>query len=222
VVSQLSNLAFLQIWGKLGDTFGNRPVLRVTAPLFLFCFLAWSATGVPWLSGVVLPMIVVLHILMGLSTAGVGLASGNIAMKLSPVGHATSYLAANGVVTSLSASLASLLGGATADFFARREFSLLFSWKSPRSKETFDALSLHSWTFFFAFAFILGLFSLRLLKRVEEHGELKEGIAMKHLLAETRRSLHSLSSVAGLQKLGRLPFGALRPRRGNGRTEPQI
>ena len=45
---------------------------------------------------------------------------------------------------------------------------------------------------------------------------------MKHLLAETRRSLHSLSSVAGLQKLGRLPFGALRPRRPYVETEPQI
>lgn len=222
VVSQLSNLAFLQIWGKLGDTFGNRPVLRATAPLFLFCFLAWAATGLGWLSGIVLPLIVVLHILMGLSTAGVGLASGNIAMKLSPAGHATSYLAANGVVTSLSASLASLLGGATADFFATRELSLSFSWKSPATATTFDALTLHSWTFFFALTFILGLFSLRLLKGVEEHGELEEGIQMKHLLAETRRSLHGLSSVAGLQKLGRLPFAALRPRRTYEGAEPQL
>ena len=62
VVSQLSNLAFLQVWGKLGDTYGNRPVLRVTAPLFLFCFLGWSATGLGWLSGFVLPLIVLLHI----------------------------------------------------------------------------------------------------------------------------------------------------------------
>lgn len=222
VVSQLSNLAFLQVWGKLGDTFGNRPVLRVTAPLFLFCFLGWSATGLTWLSGLVLPLIVALHILMGLSTAGVGLASGNIAMKLSPAGAATSYLAANGVVTSLSASAASLLGGATADFFASRELSLSFSWKSPVNATTFDALTLHSWTFFFALTFILGLLSLRLLSTVEEHGELEEGIAMKHLLAETRRSLHSLSSVAGLQKLGRLPFAALRPRRAYAETEPQI
>ncbi len=213
VVSQLSNLAFLQIWGRLGDRFGNRPVLRITAPLFLFCLLAWSATGLTWLAGLVLPLIVLLHIAMGLSTAGVGLASGNIAMKLSPVGHATSYLAANGVVTSVAASVASLLGGACADFFAAHELSLSVTWKSPGSSVAFDALTLHSWTFFFALAFALGLFSLRLLRGVEEHGELKEGIAMHQLLAETRRSLHSLSSVAGLQKLGRLPFAALRPRR---------
>jgi MFS family permease len=213
IVSQMANLAFLQIWGKLGDQFGNRSVLRFTAPLYLFCFLAWSATGLHWLAGIVVPMIVVLHILMGLSTAGVGLASGNIAMKLSPVGRATSYLAANGVATSLSASAASLIGGATADFFARRQLSLSVSWKGPGESTVFDALTLHSWTFFFALAFILGLFSLRLLAAVEERGELTDGIAMKHLLAETRRSLRGLSSVAGLQKLGRLPFGSLRPQR---------
>jgi MFS family permease len=213
VVSQIANLAFLRIWGKLGDSFGNRPVLRITAPLFLFCLLAWSATGLPWLAGITLPLIVLLHVAMGLSTAGVGLASGNIAMKLSPTGRATAYLAANGVVTSVSASLASLLGGASADFFAAHELSLSVTWKSPESSVAFDALTLHSWTFFFALAFLIGLFSLRLLGAVEERGELKEGIAIRHLLAETRRSLHSLSSVAGLQKLGRLPFSALRPGR---------
>ena len=31
-------------------------------------------------------LLVVIHILMGIATAGVGLASGNIAMKLSPPG----------------------------------------------------------------------------------------------------------------------------------------
>ncbi len=214
IVSQMSNLAFLQLWGRLGDQYGNRPVLRFTAPLYLFCLLAWSATGLHWLSGMLVPMIVVLHILMGLSTAGVGLASGNIAMKLSPVGRATSYLAANGVATSVSASLASLIGGATADFFARRQLTLALTWKAPRSSTEFDALTLHSWTFFFALAFILGLVSLRLLARVEERGELTDGIAMKHVLAETRRSLRSLSSVAGLQKLGRMPFATLRAQKG--------
>ncbi|HZT20519.1 MAG TPA: MFS transporter [Dongiaceae bacterium] len=214
VVSQLANLAFLHVWGRLSDRFGSRPVLQVTAPLFLLCLLAWSLTGLPWLTGLVVPVLVLLHILMGLSTAGVTLASGNIAMKLSPAGRATAFLAANGVVTSVSASLASLLGGACADFFAARELSLTIRWRAPGNSVAFDALSFHSWTFFFALAALVGLFSLRLLASVEEHGELKERIAIQHLLSETRRSFHSLSSAAGLQKLGRYPFALLRQRRG--------
>jgi Major Facilitator Superfamily len=84
VVSQLSNLSFLHVWGRLSDRFGSRSVLAITAPLFLFCLLAWSLTGLPWLARLLLPLLVVLHILMGIATAGVVLASGNIAMKLSP------------------------------------------------------------------------------------------------------------------------------------------
>ena len=159
---------------------------------------------------------------MGLSTAGVNLASGNIAMKLSPVGHATSYLAANGVVTSLSASAASLLGGATADFFASRQLSLSFSWKSPGTQTTFEALTLHSWTFFFALTFILGLLSLPPAEK--RRGTWRAGGRHRDEAPAGRDppSLHSLSSVAGLQKLGRLPFGALRPKRRSVEDEPQI
>jgi MFS family permease len=213
VISQVFNLAFLNIWGGLGDRFGNRPVLKIAAPLFLLCLLAWSVTGLPWLAGALLPLLILLHGLMGVSTAGVNLASGNIAMKLSPIGRATAYLAANSVVTATFASVASIAGGSCADFFAAHELSLTIRWKGPISSTAFQALNFQSWTFFFAFAFILGLYSLRLLAAVEERGEIKERISVQNFLAETRRSIHSLSSAAGLQKLARFPASMLRGRR---------
>jgi hypothetical protein len=40
---------------------------------------------------------------MGLATAGVTLSSGNIAMKLSPRGSATAYIAANALISSAAA-----------------------------------------------------------------------------------------------------------------------
>jgi len=43
-------------------------------------------TGTQWVQPMTLYLLVVIHILMGIATAGVGLASGNIAMKLSPPG----------------------------------------------------------------------------------------------------------------------------------------
>ena len=46
--SQLSNLAALGLWGNLIDRFSNKAVLKVSAPLFLFCTLAWTFTGLPW------------------------------------------------------------------------------------------------------------------------------------------------------------------------------
>ncbi|MBO0735956.1 MAG: MFS transporter [Alphaproteobacteria bacterium] len=212
VISQLSNLAFLNIWGRLGDRYGSRSVLQVTAPLFLACLLVWSVSGQPWLGEMLLPLLVLLHVLMGVATAGVALATATIAMKLSPIGRATSYLAANSVVTAASASLASLAGGACADFFAARELSLSITWKGPGTEVGFEALTFHSWTFFFALASALGLIALRLLRAVKERGEVRETISVQQLIAETRRSVHSLSSVAGLHKLSRFPFARLRHR----------
>ena len=99
IASQLSNIAALGLWGALIDRFSNKSVLGVAAPLFLACTLAWTFTGVPWVKPYILYLLAVIHILMGVATAGVGLASGNIAMKLSPPGQATAYLAANGVIS---------------------------------------------------------------------------------------------------------------------------
>lgn len=47
------------------------------------------------------PLLIIIHIFMGISMAGVTLASGNIGLKLAPKGGATAYLAANSLVNSL-------------------------------------------------------------------------------------------------------------------------
>ncbi len=48
--SQLSNLAAVGLWGNLIDRFSNKAVLSYSAPLFLLCTLAWTFTGLPWLT----------------------------------------------------------------------------------------------------------------------------------------------------------------------------
>ena len=121
--SQLSNLAAVSLWGNLIDRFSNKAVLRYSAPLFLLCALAWTFTGLPWTAPVVFYLLLAIHVLMGVATAGVALASGNIAMKLSPAGEATSFLAASSVVSASCAALAPLVGGLCADFFAAHELT---------------------------------------------------------------------------------------------------
>src|SRR5262249_53464026 len=86
-ISQLANVAALNLWGPLIDRFSNKAVLDASAPLFLACMLAWTFTGLPYLKPVVLYLLVLIHLLMGFSTAGVALASTNLAMKSSPVTH---------------------------------------------------------------------------------------------------------------------------------------
>jgi len=211
IVSQLSNLAALSIWGSLIDRFSNKAVFGISAPLFLACMLAWSLTGLPSIQPIVFYPLVAIHILMGISTAGVALASNNLAMRLSPAGEATSYLAANGVVTSVCAAVAPIVGGLGADFFASHRLTLTFSWTGGAQEITVQVLNFHDWTFFFAIACLVALFALRGLSRIKEGTGTSDRLLLRDLLFETRRSIHSLSSAAGLLRVVRIPFSFLRP-----------
>src|SRR2546427_7544921 len=118
IISQLSNLTALNIWGTLIDRFSNKAVLRIAAPLFLACILGWTFTGLSWAQPIMLYLLGAIHVLMGLSTAGVALASGNIAMKLSPEGEATASLPANSGVASTCAAAARIIAVIGEDVFA--------------------------------------------------------------------------------------------------------
>ena len=207
IASQLSNLAALGLWGTLSDRFSNKAVLEIAAPLFLACTFAWTLTGLPWVQPLMLYILVLIHILMGIATAGVGLASGNIAMKLSPAGQATAYLAANSVISASFAAAAPILGGLFADFFASHRLTLAFTWTGGGEKDvTVQVLNFQSWTFYFAITCILGLYSLHRLSFVQEPSGTTDRLALRELLLEARRwSVHSLSSAAGLLRIVRLP-----------------
>ena len=218
--SQLSNLAALGLWGTLIDRFSNKAVLGVAAPLFLACTLAWSFTGLEWVQPAVFFILLAIHMLMGVATAGVALASGNIAMKLSPSGQATSYLAANSVVSASCAAIAPILGGVLADFFAARDLSFGFTWKDSDNAVSLQVLDFHAWTFLFGLAAVVGLYSLHRLSFVKETAGTTDPLLLRHLLVEARRSVQSVSSAAGLLRVVRVPAWWMRPKSGNPTEKP--
>ena len=214
VASQLSNLGSLGIWGVLIDRFSNKAVLEISAPLFLLCVLGWTFTGLSWVSGFTFAILLGIHVLMGIATAGVALASNNIAMKLSPSGQATAYLAASSVATASCAALAPILGGLCADFFAAHQLSLAVNWSGGEGALSFEVLNFHAWTFFFGIACIAGLYSLHRLSFIEEASGSSDRLVLREWLLEARRSLHSLSSAAGLLRVVRSPLALLQQRSG--------
>jgi MFS family permease len=226
--SQLSNLAALGTWGRLIDRFSNKAVLAVCAPLFLGCMFGWTLTGARWVQPIVTYALFGIHIMMGISTAGMALASGNLAMKLSPRGEATAYLAANSVVTSVCGAIAPVIGGLSADFFAARQLTFSFTWSGGPEEVTGQVLSFHDWTFFFAIASLLGLYSIHRMTMIEEGSGQADRMLLSEFLLEARRSMHSLSSAAGLLRMARAPFSFLRgasassadPRRDAASREP--
>jgi MFS family permease len=212
IASQLTSLASLGVWGSLIDRFGSKAVLSVSAPLFLACMLGWTLTGLPWTQGMTFYLLFAIHMLMGLSTAGVALASTNIAMRLSPSGQATVYLAANSVVSATFAGIAPMIGGLCADFFAAHQLTLAFTWTGEAQALTVQVLNFHAWTFFFGIACLVGLYSLHRLSWIEEVAGSSDPLLLRPLLLEARRSLLSISSAAGLLRVVRSPLSLLRQR----------
>ncbi|HUU62516.1 MAG TPA: MFS transporter [Dehalococcoidia bacterium] len=206
VLSQLANLFFLRIWGRLSDRFNNKSILSVSGPLFLLCILAWPFTTMPEKYFLTLPLVIIIHIFSGISLAGVTLGTGNIALKLSPRGQATSYLAASGILNSLAAGVASLIGGIIGFFFATKELSLLFQWFEPARQIAIHTIDLRGLDFLFVIAFIIGLYSLHRLASIKEEGEVTERIVINELTAEVMQQMKSLSTVGGLRQFTSFPL----------------
>jgi MFS family permease len=210
VLNQVISMAFLRLWGKYSDRYSNKSILSINGPLFIGCILAWTFTARPDKYIFTMPLLVIIHILMGISTAGITLSSGNIGLKLAPKGQATSYLAASSFVNSLAAGIAPVLGGLFADFFEASDLGGNIRWHSPISTGNFDALYFQSWDFFFLFAFLLGFYSIHRLALVKEVGEVEEKIVINELISEVRRDMRSFSTASGLRSTIQFPFSVLR------------
>ena len=210
IVSQVMNFLFLKVWGRYTDRFSNKSVLAISGPLFILSILAWTFTTMPEKYVLTIPLLVVIHIVMGLSSAGVSLASGNISLKLAPKGQATAYLAANTIANSVAAGIAPILGGKFADFFSGRELAWTLNYKSPTGEFALPTLNLQQWDFFFAFAFLIGLYALHRLAMIKEAGEVEEKIVAQELFTEVRMQVRTLSSVEGVRQMVSFPFSVVR------------
>jgi len=157
-----------------------------------------------------IPLLIIIHVVMGLSSAGVSLASGNISLKLAPEGQATAYLATNTIVNSVAAGIAPILGGKFADFFSGRELAWTLKYTSPTGEFSLPTLNLQQWDFFFALAFIIGLYSIHRLSMIKEAGEVEEKVVVSELFTEVKSQVQTLSSVEGLRQMVSFPFSIVR------------
>ena len=210
VISQLANVLVLREWGKIADRFSNKSVLAVCGPLFIVCIFLWTFTTFPDRHALTLPLLVAIHVLTGIATAGVTLASTNIGLKLAPDGEATVYLATSSLVNSVAAGLAPIIGGLCADFFVNRELSILVHWATPGRELSVPALSIRHWDFFFMLATVVGAYSIHRLSLVREVGEVAERRVLNELLVDAKRTVRNLSSVAGLRAMTEFPFEIMR------------
>lgn len=181
ILSQLSSIFSLNVWGKYIDKFSNKNVILICAPLYICCFITWALIAKDSSFPVKMAVLGAVHIVTGLSTAGINLSLSNIGIKLAPHGQAMIYLSCKNMAVALAAALAPLLGGLMADYFQYRQLLLEFVWKTPSQFRDIYLLNLQQWNFFFAITAILALLSLNLLRRVRESGEVHKQVVIREM-----------------------------------------
>lgn len=216
--SQLANITVLKTFGNLADRFSGKSVMAVSAPLFLACVFAWVFTSRPDSLWVTITIVAAIHIVTGIATAGITIASTAISMRLAPDEHATSYLTANGLLTSLASGIAPVIGGLTADFFIDQKLTIIVHWESARQELAIETLKIEHWDFFFVLAAVVGLYSLHRLTAVREEGSVSEKVVLAEFLSETKRTIQNVSTIAGLRQITDWPFALVQ--RGFFRAEP--
>ena len=204
VISQVANLAAVRTWGLLADRFANKSVLAVSAPAYILCIAAMAGASQFATREIVMAWLVILHLLMGAAVAGVTLGTMTIALKLSPKGEATAYVAVNAMTTALAAGLAPIIGGLLADFFAARQLEFILRWSGPRGTLALPIVLTH-WDFYFLLAGMIGLYAMHRLTMVCEVGEIDRREMVGEVIAQTRRTIRNVSSVAGLRALTEIP-----------------
>ncbi len=226
VVSQAANVTFFRIWGRMADRIGNKAVLSLSGSLFIVSIGLWPFTTLPERYVLTVPMLLAIHLLAGISTAGVNLCAGGITLKLAPRGKATAFLATNALTSGLAATVAPILAGIGADWVAANRLTLELHWASPGlGQRLLTAVDLQGLDFLFMIAVLFGLYALHRLLAVREVGVAEEGVAAAELYGEVRRSLRHVSNVAGLRRLSSFPYALLRRRPRGGAaddaTEPE-
>jgi hypothetical protein len=114
------------------------------------------------------------------------------------------------IINSIAAGIAPILGGKFADFFAGRELAWVLNYKGPTGELSLPTLNLQQWDFFFALAFIIGLYSIHRLSMIKEAGEVEERVVVSELFTEMRSQVRTLSSVEGLRQMVSFPFSIVR------------
>ncbi|OPZ79102.1 MAG: Major Facilitator Superfamily protein [Alphaproteobacteria bacterium ADurb.Bin438] len=199
ILSQITNVLVIGIWGGLSDRFSNKSVLSFACPLYLFAIFMWIFTTFPTPHGFTMPLLIIIYSLVGIAQAGVNLSTANIALKLAPSGGSATYLSANGIIISISAGIAPIIGGIAADIFKYMKLEMSWRFEAKNLEIIVNTLSISHWDFLFIFSTLLGLYSLSKLNEVVETGEVEEKIVVKEFFAKTSQSIGSLSNINGVK-----------------------
>jgi MFS family permease len=213
IASQMANALTMYLWGRLSDRLSNKAILAVALPAYFACLIALPFTAIPTMHFLTLPLLYVIHIVMGAASGGIALATGNLGLKLAPQGRGTAYLGAVSLAGAAAGGIAAIAGGALASWFETRELSVFVHFTSASAAHELVAMHFRHWEFLFGVSFLCGAYVLHALSRIREGAEHSERVVIQEFVNEASRSLSQLSPIDGLKDVLLVPLGRLRDRR---------
>jgi MFS family permease len=205
ILSQVAGIFAIKVWGQHSDRYSNKTIIRIAAPVYIACILAWSFVTMPSSHMTTILLIGLINILSGVSISGINLALSNIGMKLAPKDEAIVYLSARNMIVAFISALGPLMGGWLADFFATRSFVWNIQWHGPKGVSVFHLLELHNWSFLFVIGGVLAIAALRTLKKVKEEGEIEKVVAVAEIRVDFKNRLKEKITMQSIVSLLLLP-----------------
>lgn len=200
-ISQLFSILTIRMWGVLSDRYSNKSIISISAPLYILCIIGWCFVGIYTRFYLNIALLVVIHIVSGIATAGINLSTTNIGIKLAPREDAIVYLSVKNIITAIFSSIGPLIGGLLADFFADRTLSVTARWMSPDWDQTVRLVVLHEWTFLFLIGALMAIVSLNLLKQVKEEGEVGKDVVRRIMRTRFKTSLKEYFIVGNIVQI---------------------
>jgi MFS family permease len=213
MLSQAMTALAFRWWGAMADRFDLRTVLRVAGAAYLLTVAAWPFVDLLASRTLIVGILVALHVIAGLSAAGVNLGTGTLALQVAPRGEAAAYLATNAMVSGVAAAVAPILAGLSADWLNTQRFTVTIQWSSSWGRAldlAIRPLDFHGLDFLWAASVVIGLYAIHRLLAVpaSERGLGRALVAamLEEMRTRVRTPLRAISTVPGVREVVELPF----------------
>ena len=159
VISQFTHAFSVKTWGKLADKKNCATILQKSIPLFMICITLFMGCLFIPSKYIVLEILVVIHVLLGISQSAITLGMNNISLLYIPEQDASIYLSVNSVFKSFMSATASVIAGITLDGIL---------WGMNYIHSISETTTSWGWTIFFTLSLILFSITFPLLKGIRK------------------------------------------------------
>ena len=187
-VADIFTIISLRVWGLLADRLGSKAVMSAGASLFLLVLLGWAIVTI-WGRGIsLIPLLFILHIIQGISIAGIMLAEESLSLKLAPKEKATAYTTGASLADSAGTGTGIIIGGYLVELFSGDGLNPGLPWITHLQEfNPVDSWSI-GFIFLFLLSFTLGMLTLPMLKNLQETGNTRGESILNILITEVTRA----------------------------------